>query len=54
MNFKDSGKELYAFLFNDTLLIIEASESVQNEMFKKRHSGGKFHQMQIYKQVNTN
>jgi hypothetical protein len=52
---KDSGKELYAFLFNDTLLMIEASEALQNEMFKKRMSGGgKFHQMQIYKHVRKN
>ena len=53
---KDSGKELYAFLFNDTLLMIEANESLQSEMFKKRasNSGGKFQQLQLYKQVTGN
>ncbi len=48
---KDSGKDLYVFLFNDTLLMIEANDSLQNEIFKKRISNGKFPQLQLYKHV---
>jgi len=44
---KESGKELYAFLFNDCLLFVEANESVQTEIFKNKNS--KF--LQLYKQV---
>lgn len=48
---KDSGKDLYAFLFNDSLLMVEASESLQSEIFKKRNSnsGGKFQLLNLYK-----
>ena len=47
---KESGKEkeLYAFLFNDLFLLVEANESLQSEIFKTKP--GKFQQIQIYKQ----
>jgi hypothetical protein len=46
---KESGKEkeLYAFLFNDLLLVVEANEHLQNEIFKTK--SGKFQQIQMYK-----
>lgn len=31
---KESGKELYAFLLNDSLIMIEASENLWNEVFR--------------------
>ncbi|CAF0787535.1 unnamed protein product [Brachionus calyciflorus] len=46
---KVSGKELYAFLFNDTLVITESNETLQSEVFKAK-SNGKTLQYQLYKQ----
>lgn len=47
---ESGGKELFAFLFNDLVLIVEASDSLQNEIFRPRTSP-KFQQLQVYKQV---
>lgn len=47
---KESGKELYAFLFNDTLVITESNETLQNEVFKPKSNTTKFLQYQLYKQ----
>ncbi len=48
---KESGKDLYAFLFNDTFLIVEGNESLHGELFKSiKSTGGKFQQLQLYKQ----
>ena len=49
INLKDSGKELYGFLFNDTFLIVEGYDSLHNDVFKAKN--GKFQQLQLYKQV---
>lgn len=45
---KESGKDLYGFLFNDCLLIVEANESLHAEIFKPTRYG-KIQQLQIYK-----
>lgn len=47
---KESGKEkeLYAFLFNDLFLLVEANETLQSGIFKTKT--GKFPQIQMYKQ----
>jgi hypothetical protein len=47
---KESGKDLYAFLFNDTLLIVEGNDSLHSEVFKSKSNGGKIQQLQLYKQ----
>ena len=47
---KESGKDLYAFLFNDTLLILEGNDSLHSEVFKPKGTG-KVQQLQLYKQV---
>jgi hypothetical protein len=47
---KESGKELFAFLFNDSILMVEANESLQSEIFKAKPAGGKLQQLQLYKQ----
>lgn len=48
---KESGKEkeLYAFLFNDLFLLVEANETLQSGIFKAGKTG-KFPQIQMYKQ----
>lgn len=46
---ESGGKELFAFLFNDLILIVEASDSLQTEIFRARISA-KFQQLQVYKQ----
>lgn len=47
---ESGGKELFAFLFNDLILIVEASDSLQTEIFRPRTSP-KFQQLQVYKHV---
>ena len=41
---ESNGKELYAFLFNDSFLIIESYESLHNEIFRLKCS-----KLQLYK-----
>lgn len=42
----NKGKDLYGFLFNDSLLLVEAHESVHNEVFKTK----KLNPLNMYKQ----
>jgi hypothetical protein len=41
-----NGKDLYGLLFNDTLLLLEANESLHSEIFKSK----KLQQINLYKQ----
>lgn len=41
----NKGKDLFGILFNDSLLLIEANESIHSEIFKAK----KLQQLNIYK-----
>ncbi len=48
---ESGGKELYAFLFNDCMLIVEGTESLHSEVFKATAKGSSAaNKLLLYKQ----